>query len=87
MCPDLPIYARSHDETHAQALKAAGATTVVSEVLESSLQVAASVLRHCGIPETSVQTMVATERQLSTESPDALVQPPRSHSPGGARRR
>jgi len=86
MCPDLPIYARSHDEIHAQALKAAGATTVVSEMLESSLQVAAGVLRHCGIPETSVQTMVTTERQLSTESTDAMVKPPRPHRPGGARK-
>ena len=76
MCPDLPIYARSHDEIHAQALKAAGATTVVSEMLESSLQVAASVLRHCGIAETSVQTMLTTERQLSTESTDAVAKPP-----------
>jgi monovalent cation:H+ antiporter-2, CPA2 family len=60
--PDLPIYARSRDERHALALRRAGATLVVPETLESSLQLSAVVLSGLGIADTVVGRVVQAER-------------------------
>jgi CPA2 family monovalent cation:H+ antiporter-2 len=47
---DLPIIARARDSAHAADLYRSGATTAVPETLESSLQLAESVLVELGMP-------------------------------------
>lgn len=47
--PDLPILVRSRDLSHSEALVRAGATTVVPETLEASLQLSGHVLHALGM--------------------------------------
>ena len=61
--PALPIFARARDRSHAKRLLADGATVVVPEALEASLQLAASVLSGLGMPESDVATRIARERK------------------------
>jgi CPA2 family monovalent cation:H+ antiporter-2 len=61
--PELAILARARDEIHASELRAAGANMVLAEMLETNLQIAATVLRQLGMPESTVQTMLNAERQ------------------------
>lgn len=62
--PEVRLYARSRDEKHARALKLAGATIVVPETLEASLQLSAFVLGAMGLDEETVDDIVDTERDL-----------------------
>lgn len=48
--PTIPIVVRTPDEKDVARLKAAGATEVIPEVLESSLMIAAETLAQMGIP-------------------------------------
>jgi CPA2 family monovalent cation:H+ antiporter-2 len=48
--PDIPIVVRTTDDKDVDRLKAAGATEVIPEVLESSLLIAAETLVQAGIP-------------------------------------
>jgi CPA2 family monovalent cation:H+ antiporter-2 len=60
--PDVRLFARSRDEKHAHALKQAGATIVVPETLESSLQLSGFVLQTLGISEGTVARVIQLER-------------------------
>lgn len=60
--PELPIYARSHDEQHAQELREAGATMVVPETLEAGLLLTSFALGALGLPDGDVHAIVAAER-------------------------
>lgn len=60
--PRLPIYARSHDEQHAQALREAGATSVVPETLEAGLLLTTFALGSLGLPDGDVHAIVSAER-------------------------
>jgi CPA2 family monovalent cation:H+ antiporter-2 len=62
--PNVPLYARSRDEKHARALKLAGASVVVPETLEASLQLSAFVLEAMGLDERVVDDIVDNERVL-----------------------
>ncbi len=62
--PDVRLYARSRDEKHACALKQAGATIVVPETLEASLQLSAFVLESTGLSAARVDVIVDAERDL-----------------------
>jgi CPA2 family monovalent cation:H+ antiporter-2 len=46
----VPIVVRTQDDKDVARLKAAGATEVIPEVLESGLVIAAETLVHAGIP-------------------------------------
>lgn len=48
--PDIPVVVRTVDDKDVARLKAAGATEVIPEVLESSLLIAAETLVQAGIP-------------------------------------
>ncbi|HRK78212.1 MAG TPA: monovalent cation:proton antiporter-2 (CPA2) family protein [Thiobacillus sp.] len=48
--PELPVVVRTIDDTHIDALKAAGAAEVVSEVMEGSLMLASHALMLVGVP-------------------------------------
>ena len=62
--PEVRLYARSRDEKHACALKHAGATIVVPETLEASLQLSAFVLEATGLHSSHVDVIVDAERDL-----------------------
>ncbi|HEY0587784.1 MAG TPA: cation:proton antiporter [Pseudoduganella sp.] len=61
--PDLCLLARARDERHARALKAAGATEVVSEAIESGLQLACFALEAAGVPIGTADFQVDRERE------------------------
>ncbi|MEH6436473.1 monovalent cation:proton antiporter-2 (CPA2) family protein [Massilia sp. DD77] len=50
LAPNLPVIVRSHDDSDLDLLKAAGATEVVPEALESSLMLASHALVMLGVP-------------------------------------
>ncbi|ALK96156.1 potassium transporter [Massilia sp. WF1] len=60
--PHARLFARSRDEKHARALKLAGASVVVPETLEASLQLSAFVLESMGLDERLVDNIVDRER-------------------------
>ena len=62
--PLVRLYARSRDEKHARALKLAGATIVVPETLEASLQLSAFVLEAMGMDVAHVDRIIDVERDL-----------------------
>lgn len=61
--PQVRIFARARDERHAQLLIRAGANEVIPETLESSLQLAAFVLKEIGIPEMENAALIQRERE------------------------
>ncbi|MFC5512115.1 cation:proton antiporter [Massilia jejuensis] len=64
---EVPLFVRSRDERHARTLKRAGATVVVPETLEASLQLSAFVLESMGLDERTVDDIVDRERDLFAE--------------------
>jgi len=62
--PWLPVFARARDAVHAKTLLQAGATGVVPETVESSLQLAARVLEGVGTPAEAVNAVVSQQREL-----------------------
>lgn len=62
--PHVPLFARSRDERHARALRLAGASVVVPETLEASLQLSAFVLEAMGLENRLVDDIVGRERAL-----------------------
>lgn len=73
--PHVPLFARSRDEKHARSLKQAGATMVVPETLESSLQLSAFVLQALGIAEGTVSRMIQVERDFHISSLEKETKP------------
>jgi CPA2 family monovalent cation:H+ antiporter-2 len=74
--PSLPVFVRSRDQRHARALKQAGATLVVHETLEVSLQLSASVLESLGVDPAEVDRIIDDERdQFLSELPDGPTEP------------
>jgi len=55
---EVPILVRTRDDSQLAELKAAGATEVVPELLESSLMLASHALIMLGLPEKTVQRRV-----------------------------
>jgi CPA2 family monovalent cation:H+ antiporter-2 len=66
--PEVQLFARSRDEKHARALKLAGASVVVPETLEASLQLSAFVLEAMGLDERMVDGIVDRERDLFAQA-------------------
>ena len=63
--PWLRIFARARDAAHARTLLQVGATGVVPETVESSLQLAARVLEGVGTPDEAVNAVVNQQRELA----------------------
>jgi CPA2 family monovalent cation:H+ antiporter-2 len=61
--PQAPIHARALDPAHAERLAKAGATSVVPEALEGSLQLAGRVLAELGLPDDTVDARLDQERE------------------------
>lgn len=64
--PHAQLFVRSRDEKHARALRLAGASVVVPETLEASLQLSAFVLEAMGLDARLVAGIVDHERDLVT---------------------
>ena len=60
--PNAAIYARALDAAHARRLVAAGASHVVPEALEGSLQLAGRVLAGSGLPDDAIDARLAVHR-------------------------
>ena len=75
--PEIPLFARARDEQQARLLKLAGASVVVPETLEASLQLSAFVLESLGLDELEVDGIVDEERALFNEAL-SHVKPPGS---------
>ena len=61
--PDVPILVRTRDDSQLAELKAAGASEVVPELLESSLMLASHALILLGLPDQQVQARVNEVRR------------------------
>jgi monovalent cation:proton antiporter-2 (CPA2) family protein len=61
--PDLPIYARARDAVHATRLIARGATHVIPETIEASLQLSEMVLIGAGVPGDAARHLIEVRRQ------------------------
>jgi CPA2 family monovalent cation:H+ antiporter-2 len=61
--PEMPIFARAKDEKHASVLKQIGATQVVPEALEASLQLAGFVLAELSLPHEASALIIEQHRQ------------------------
>ncbi|HEX9174122.1 MAG TPA: cation:proton antiporter [Telluria sp.] len=74
--PHVQLFVRSRDEKDARALRRAGASVVVPETLEASLQLSAFVLEAMGLEEREVDRIVDDERDLFAAQLMANVPPP-----------
>lgn len=61
--PELPVVVRTIDDSHIDQLKDAGATEVVSEVMEGSLMLASHALMLLGIPLSQVLKRIRSVRE------------------------
>ncbi|MBL8838349.1 MAG: cation:proton antiporter [Alphaproteobacteria bacterium] len=73
--PQLRICARARDFDHAQRLIALGATAVVQEAVELSLQLAGQVLEGLGVPDETVSQLIDQERELTTPEAERAGRP------------
>lgn len=71
--PDLPILARARDMAHARLLIEAGATDVVPETIEASLELAQTVLSAAGFSDEAARQVVAEQRN---EAKARAAEPP-----------
>jgi CPA2 family monovalent cation:H+ antiporter-2 len=62
VAPSVPVLARSRDEVHAAELRAAGASLVIPETLESGLQLAQQVLVRLEFPAAAAGAVIDAER-------------------------
>jgi CPA2 family monovalent cation:H+ antiporter-2 len=60
--PDLPVMARTRDESHVEELRAAGATEVVPETLEAGLMIASQALLLLDVPLSRVVRRIQAQR-------------------------
>ena len=58
MCPTLPVLVRARDVAQAEQLAGAGATDVVPEVVEGSLQLGEMLLRRLGVSRDEVDQVL-----------------------------
>lgn len=63
--PNATIHARARSIAHARALKDRGASDVVPEALEGSLQLAARLLEDIGLPNDAVEQRLAVAREIA----------------------
>lgn len=61
--PELAVYARARDMRHANGLLDLGATEIVPEAVEASLQLGARVLEGLGVSDSAVDQRVELERE------------------------
>ena len=80
--PGLAVYARARDNAHMRRLHEAGASGIVHETYEMSLQLGEAVLRRCGADEGQIRGIIDTYR-ADDYALLADVIMPSEDSPGG----
>ncbi len=78
LAPHVPILARTHFVLDVDALAQAGATRVVVEELESTLELVGAMLRQFGVPEESVARFAAELREegyVFLRTPETILDP------------
>jgi len=70
---DLPIYVRARDRQHMQHLEKAGATAVVSEAAESSLQLGSIVLTSLEVSPDEIASVIQEYREDNYRRLDEIV--------------
>ena len=68
--PDLTIYARARDAVHARRLLGHGATHVIPETVEASLQLSEMVLTGAGVPDGAARHLIEVRRQAEQAALD-----------------
>jgi CPA2 family monovalent cation:H+ antiporter-2 len=63
LLPGLPVLVRARDTRHCEQLTAAGATAVVPEIVEGSLQLGGTLLRHLGSSRDEVEQILQSFRR------------------------
>lgn len=71
--PSVKTYVRAHDINHGLNLEKAGATVVVPEILEPSMQLAASVLSQFKLPPEEINTHLNNFRKKHLSELQALA--------------
>lgn len=70
--PDLLIYARARDRIHSQRLIDHGASHVIPETIEASLQLGEMVLMGIGIPDQTARRIIEARRQKEQHTVDQV---------------
>lgn len=68
--PQLVIYARARDRAHAARLKACGASDVIPETIEASLQLSEIVLMGVDVPDEAARNIINERRQAERATLD-----------------
>ena len=88
--PTLDIFVRARDNRHRRALEEAGATGIVHETFEMSLQLGAAVLRRLGTPSDDIYDLMQEFRAEDYAPLTDVIFPAESVTPperrGGDRR-
>jgi len=71
--PDLPIFVRARDRKHMQRLEKAGASAVVSEAAESSLQLGSIVLHSLDISTDEIASLIEEYREDDYSKLDEII--------------
>ncbi|MPZ11576.1 MAG: hypothetical protein GEU89_15415 [Kiloniellaceae bacterium] len=73
--PGLPIFVRSHDMSHARELEGAGASAVVPETVEASLQLGGILLSAVGVGTDDITRVMNELRDSNYARLEGLVEP------------
>jgi CPA2 family monovalent cation:H+ antiporter-2 len=79
LAPELPVLARARDLGQCEELARAGATAVVPEMVEGSLQLVAALLRQIGASADEVEQMLGEFRRETYAQLAGLTEPPGEH--------
>ena len=61
--PDVPVYARARDATHARRLRELGADMASPDTVEAALQLGEALLSGVGVPDEMVSRIIASRRE------------------------
>ena len=70
---DLPIYVRARDRKHIQHLETVGATAIVSEAAESSLQLGSIILSSLDVSTDEISTLIERYRDNEYERLEEII--------------
>jgi CPA2 family monovalent cation:H+ antiporter-2 len=73
--PELPVFVRSHDMSHAHELESQGATAVVPETVEASLQIGGILLSAIGVSTDDITRVMDDFRKDNYAQLESLVEP------------
>jgi monovalent cation:H+ antiporter-2, CPA2 family len=77
LAPELPVLARARDLRQCEELARAGATAVVPEVVEGSLQLVAALLRQLGASTEEAEQILGEFRRETYARLAGLTEPPK----------